>query len=187
MNTKLAAALSEVRALLLPYQADIELLPESTVDILALRWLGLNENPQLRDLAILKLVRQAETILMTTCPEFQQLWHYPQSVPTEKGAWYAVAPILHIPNNGMHLFEISIENKLYSLLFSRLGMKVSCFNNQCSHLEMPLDHGKVSRGTITCPFHGYQFCLETGKCFNAPGVLVAHPVRVGLKGVEVFL
>ncbi|MDD2816371.1 MAG: Rieske (2Fe-2S) protein [Thiotrichaceae bacterium] len=187
MDTRLATALSEVRALLLPYQADVELLPESTTDMLAVRWQGLNENEQLRDLAALKLVKQAETLLINTCPELQQIWHYPQAIPTGKGAWYAVAPILHIPRNGMHLFEIKIENKLYSLLFSRLGMKVTCFNNQCSHLEMPLDHGKVSHGTITCPFHGYQFCLETGNCFNAPGMLVPHAVRVGLQGVEVFL
>ncbi len=186
MDTKLTTALSEVRALLLPYQADVELL-ESTTDTLSLRWQGLNENSQLRDLAVLKLVKQAEMLLIHACPEFQQIWHYPQTIPTEEGAWYAVAPILHIPYNGMHLFEIQIADKLYSLLFSRIGMKVSCFNNQCSHLEMPLDHGKVSKGTITCPFHGYQFCLETGKCFNAPGMLIAHPVRVGLQGVEVFL
>ncbi|MEN9849225.1 MAG: hypothetical protein RL368_1965 [Pseudomonadota bacterium] len=187
MDATLTAALSEVRALLLSYQADVELLPETTRDTLALRWQGLNEHAHLRDLAVLKLVHQAEVLLIKTCPELQQIWHYPQTVPTEKGAWYAVAPILHIPNNGIYLFETSIEDKLYSLLLSRLGMKISCFNNQCSHLDMPIDHGKVSGGTITCPFHGYQFCLETGKCFNAPGKLIAHPVRVGLQGVEVFL
>lgn len=187
MDNRLASAFSEVRALLAPYQADVELLPETTAEMLALRWQGLNENAQLRDLAILKLVKQAETLFLNHCPELQQIWHYPQAVPTGIGSWYAVAPMLHIPRAGMHVFEITIDNKLHSLLFSRLGMKVSCFKNQCSHLEMPLDHGKVSQGTITCPFHGYQFCLETGKCFNAPGMLVPHEVRVGLQGVEVFL
>lgn len=187
MDARLATALSEVRALLSPYQADVELLPETTLNTLVLRWQGLNENAQLRDLAILKLVKQAETLFLNHCPELQQIWHYPQAIPTEAGAWYAVAPILHIPRNGMYVFEISIADKLHSLLFSRLGMKVTCFKNQCSHLEMPLDHGKVSHGTVTCPFHGYQFCLETGKCFNAPGKLVPHGVRVGLQGVEVFL
>ena len=187
MDAKLTTALSEVRALLLPYQADIELLPETTATVLTVRWQGLNENAQLRDLAILKLVKQAEAIFLNTCPELQQIWHYPQAIPTTEGAWYAVEPILHIPRNGMHLFDTRAENQLHSLLFSRLGMKVTCFNNQCSHLKMPLDHGKVSHGTITCPFHGYQFCLETGRCFNAPGQLVAHDVRVGLDAVEVFL
>lgn len=187
MDSRLTTALSDVRALLLPYQADVELLPETTANTLSIRWQGLNESTQLRDLAILKLVKQAETIFLNACPELQHIWHYPQDIPTAEGAWYSVAPILHIPHNGMYVFEIRIENKLYSLLLSRLGMKVTCFNNQCSHLEMPLDHGKVSHGTVTCPFHGYQFCLETGTCFNAPGKLVPHSVRVGLQGVEVFL
>lgn len=186
-HSKLDTVLREIRALLAPYQADLEILPETSPESLALRWLGLDENEKLRDLAVLKLVKQAEDMIKNACPEYQQLWHYPQAVPTGEGTWYKVAPVVYIPYSGMHLFEITIGNTQYSLLFSRLGMKVTCFDNQCSHLNMPLDMGKVVRGTITCPFHGYQFCLETGRCFNAFGHLVPHAVRVGQQQVEVFL
>jgi nitrite reductase/ring-hydroxylating ferredoxin subunit len=56
---------------------------------------------------------------------------------------------------------------------------VSCFDNACAHLGMPLEMGEVADGIITCSYHGFRYLLETGECLTAPEVqLVTHAVRV---------
>jgi nitrite reductase/ring-hydroxylating ferredoxin subunit len=46
--------------------------------------------------------------------------------------------------------------------------------------------GKVSRGIITCPFHKYQYKLDTGKCLNAHSpALESYPVKI--EGDRVFV
>ncbi|EIJ43276.1 ferredoxin subunit of nitrite reductase and ring-hydroxylating dioxygenase [Beggiatoa alba B18LD] len=98
--------------------------------------------------------------------------------------WQPVAEIYDIPQQGMISFEISG----LSLLFSRQGQQVSCFANSCTHLDRPLDMGNVCNGVVTCPFHGYEFELETGRCLNASSPpLKSYPVRIVENFVQVCL
>lgn len=65
------------------------------------------------------------------------------------------------------------------VLFWRDHDSVSCVDNACAHLGMPLDGGEVSDGVIECPYHGFQYRLDTGECLTVPEVqLVVHAVRV---------
>jgi nitrite reductase/ring-hydroxylating ferredoxin subunit len=65
------------------------------------------------------------------------------------------------------------------VLLSRRGGRVSCFDNACAHLGMPLEMGDIADGVITCTYHGFRYLLETGECLTAPEVqLVAHAARV---------
>ncbi len=54
--------------------------------------------------------------------------------------------------------------------------------DECSHEALPLGEGEVdeSRLTITCPYHGADFDLQTGKALSLPAVedIPAYPVRV---------
>lgn len=43
-------------------------------------------------------------------------------------------------------------------------------SNVCSHNEQPLQRGRLSRTSISCPFHGARFDLATGKALNLPAV-----------------
>ncbi len=55
---------------------------------------------------------------------------------------------------------------------------------QCPHRRGPLAEGRLrgpdrfaSADTITCPWHGYRFSLETGACLTTPRyTLAVHPV-----------
>ncbi len=56
---------------------------------------------------------------------------------------------------------------------------VSCVDNACAHLGMPLDEGAVNDGILECPHHGFRYLLATGECLDVPEVqLVVHAVRV---------
>jgi nitrite reductase/ring-hydroxylating ferredoxin subunit len=74
------------------------------------------------------------------------------------------------------------------VLLSREGDRVSCLDNACAHLGMPLVMGAIADGTLTCPHHGFRYRLDTGECLTAPEVqLKVHAVRVVASRVQVRL
>jgi nitrite reductase/ring-hydroxylating ferredoxin subunit len=99
-------------------------------------------------------------------------------------SWHAVAELDEIPDNGIRVLELNGQ----SLLFSRQDHQVTCFQNACAHMGMPLDMGQVEHGVITCPYHGFRYDLSSGECLTAPEVqLVPQAVRVVGSTVEVKL
>ena len=51
-------------------------------------------------------------------------------------------------------------------LFKNNG-KVCAIYSVCPHQGGPLDEGGVTDGKVTCPWHGWEFNVESGECtFN---------------------
>ncbi len=46
-------------------------------------------------------------------------------------------------------------------------------DNTCLHRGGPLAQGPLSGKTVTCPWHGWQYDMSTGKVVNNPAVGVA--------------
>ncbi|TAG70852.1 MAG: Rieske (2Fe-2S) protein [Oscillatoriales cyanobacterium] len=87
--------------------------------------------------------------------------------------WVDVTALNQIPERD--ILKVKVEG--ISLILNRQG---------ATHLEYPIDMGKVSNGIITCPFHKFQFKLDTGKCLNAPSdSLESYPVKI--EGEIVFV
>lgn len=96
--------------------------------------------------------------------------------------WVEVTALNQVPEGGV--LKVKVEET--SVILNRQGMNVTCYRNACSHLEYPIDMGKVNNGIITCPFHKYQYKLDTGKCLNAPSdSLESYPVKI--EGERVFV
>jgi nitrite reductase/ring-hydroxylating ferredoxin subunit len=92
-----------------------------------------------------------------------------------KAGWLDAAVLAEVPEGGV------LERKLKgrSILLSKRGERISCFDNACAHLGMPLEMGEVQDGVITCSYHGFRYLLETGECLTAPEVqLKVHAVRI---------
>ena len=65
------------------------------------------------------------------------------------------------------------------LIKSSKGLRA--FRNACAHQGLPLEGGILDNenGTITCPWHGFQFDSESGECFSAPQCqLEPFPLRI---------
>ena len=89
--------------------------------------------------------------------------------------WTKAADLTDVPDGTTRTFDVDG----HSVLLSRFGDKVTCFENACAHMGMPLDGGEIDQGIITCPYHGFQYALESGECLTAPEVqLQPHAVRV---------
>ncbi|NDJ61331.1 MAG: Rieske (2Fe-2S) protein, partial [Chloroflexi bacterium] len=45
---------------------------------------------------------------------------------------------------------------------TRIDGKVCVVRNQCAHLPVPLDGGKLADGAVVCPLHNSKFDMCTG-------------------------
>ncbi|WP_293333594.1 Rieske (2Fe-2S) protein [Microcoleus sp. CAWBG58] len=96
--------------------------------------------------------------------------------------WVEITALNQIPERD--ILKVKVEG--ISLILNRQGANVTCYRNACTHLEYPIDMGKVDNGIITCPFHKYRFELDTGKCLNAASdSLESYPVKI--EGEIVFV
>ncbi len=94
---------------------------------------------------------------------------------TSDGPWMTALSLGDLPDGGAR-FE-AIEG--HPVILFRRGDRISCFKNACAHLGLELSGGAVLDGIITCPYHGFQYALESGECLTAPEVqLQPYAVRV---------
>ena len=50
----------------------------------------------------------------------------------------------------------------------------------CSHAEFSLEGGSMQNGSITCPYHGAEFCLKDGSVVAPPAyeAIKTYPLKV---------
>jgi len=64
--------------------------------------------------------------------------------------------------------------------------KFSVINNVCLHRGGPLGEGELNGQIVTCPWHGWQYDVATGKLVTNPAVGVeTYPVEV--RGDDIFV
>ena len=87
-----------------------------------------------------------------------------------------IAPASELPN-GERLF-VEIEGKPI-VIFNIAGQFFS-IADVCSHDDGPVGEGDIEGYNITCPRHGGEFDVQTGKAVQLPAVvdIPAYPVKV---------
>ncbi len=76
---------------------------------------------------------------------------------------------------------VAFEAEAAHVIVIRSKEGLRAFRNACAHQGLPLERGvcDAESGTITCPWHGFQFDSATGECFSAPQCqLEPFPLRV---------
>jgi toluene monooxygenase system ferredoxin subunit len=72
------------------------------------------------------------------------------------------------------------------VLLVNLDGEVRAYEDRCAHKGLPLHHGRLSDGVITCPAHGWQYDLTTGRGVNPERVLLCSFV-VKIEGNDVLV
>lgn len=87
-----------------------------------------------------------------------------------------IAPVSELPN-GERLF-VEIEGK--PLVIFNIAGQFFSIADICSHDDGPVGEGDIEGYTITCPRHGGEFDVQTGKALQLPAVvdIPAYPVKV---------
>ena len=67
--------------------------------------------------------------------------------------------------------EFQLDGK--TLAIANVNGQFVAIDNTCLHRGGPLGEGTLSGKTVTCPWHGWQYDMTTGKLVNNPTVGVA--------------
>jgi nitrite reductase/ring-hydroxylating ferredoxin subunit/uncharacterized membrane protein len=68
----------------------------------------------------------------------------------------------------------------HRVVVAREGDRIVAFSDHCTHRGGPLSDGVLACGTVTCPWHGSQFNVDTGGVVNGPAdeSIRIYPVRI---------
>ncbi len=98
------------------------------------------------------------------------------TIDESKVEYLEIAPASELPP-GERLF---VEIEGMPLVIFNIAGQYFCIADVCSHDDGPVGEGTLDAYTITCPRHGAQFDVRTGKVLQMPAVvdIPAYPVRV---------
>jgi nitrite reductase (NADH) small subunit len=73
-----------------------------------------------------------------------------------------------------------------AIAVANVGGQFYAINNTCLHRGGPLGDGPLEGKIVTCPWHGWQYDVTTGKIAQNPAVGVdCYPVEV--RGEEIYV
>lgn len=76
------------------------------------------------------------------------------------------------------LFPIEVDGE--PICLTMVEGQVCAFTDNCTHISGPLSQGDLDGAVITCPWHGAQFDVRTGKVLRGPARqdLMTYPVKI---------
>ena len=181
---RIEMALAEVRPGLKGHNGDVELVAIHLPDTIEVRLIGACSHCPASSLTLTQGVEEA---IKRYCPEINRVIATEATQPSSQTAfstspfadgdrnWLEITSLAEVPQG--RLLAMKLAGK--SLLLTRMGSKVVCYHNACSHLGVPLNNGTVADGRLICPDHGFQYDLSTGACLTSPQTpLQAYPVEI---------
>jgi nitrite reductase (NADH) small subunit len=80
--------------------------------------------------------------------------------------------------------ELQLDGKVIAL--ANVGGSFYAIDNVCLHRGGPLAEGELSGTSVTCPWHGWQYDVTTGKALMNPAVGV-ETYKVEVRGDDVYV
>ena len=196
LQERLEQALESVRPYLATHGGNVEIVEIEAPSAVTIQLLGSCDGCPAAGLTLSEGVEKA---IKKYCPEIMSIkkakgktstaspaeqtirFVSPFAKANDKG-WIRAVKVADVPESDITC--VNLEG--HSLLLSRFDQRITCFENACSHLGMPMDMGSVANGVLTCPHHHFEYLLESGECLTVPEVqLQTHAVRVLGEYVEV--
>ena len=84
-------------------------------------------------------------------------------------SWVRVCRVADVPVGWMRAFRVTGLG--VPVLVADLGAgRYAASSGICPHEDVMLEGGDLEAGRVTCPGHGYEFDLETGRCAHDPAL-----------------
>ncbi len=92
------------------------------------------------------------------------------------GTFHKVAEVNELAPGAGKAVEVSVQQ----IALFNIGGTFYAIGNACTHRGGSLSEGTVEGTTVTCPLHGAEFDVTTGKNLTppAPGQVPSYKVRV---------
>ncbi|MGA2483013.1 MAG: Rieske (2Fe-2S) protein [Candidatus Acidiferrales bacterium] len=97
-------------------------------------------------------------------------------------AFVRAAKVAEIPAGTIREFQV--EGKAVAL--ANVEGKFYAINNTCLHRAGPLGQGPLDGKRVTCPWHGWQYDVTTGKVLQNPSVGV-ETYQIEVRGEDLFV
>jgi len=85
------------------------------------------------------------------------------------------------------LLPLEVDGELICL--ANVNGEICAFTDNCTHISGPLNEGELEGEVLTCPWHGAQFNVRTGKVMRGPARqdILTYPVKVEDNAILVSL
>lgn len=99
--------------------------------------------------------------------------------------FFKVADLDEVEEGYMYPFEVDGE----PICLIMIKGKVFAFSDNCTHISGPLNEGELEGYCLTCPWHGAQFDIRTGKVLRGPARqdILTYPVKIEENGILISL
>jgi nitrite reductase/ring-hydroxylating ferredoxin subunit len=84
------------------------------------------------------------------------------------------------------LLGVAVPGVQWPVLLTHLGDEIVATASVCPHEDVSLLDGDLEGGIVTCPGHGYELDLRTGRCLHDPRLWLRR-YRVTIHGDEVWV
>ena len=90
--------------------------------------------------------------------------------------FYKAARLEEIKEGELHAVEVDGE----PVCLTKVEGQICAFTDNCTHISGPLNEGELEGCTLTCPWHGAQFDVRTGKVLRGPARqdLYTYPIKI---------
>jgi 3-phenylpropionate/trans-cinnamate dioxygenase ferredoxin subunit len=88
-----------------------------------------------------------------------------------------------IPAGEMHVFTVAGTK----VTVANADGHLYAFDDRCTHTGCSLSHGRLNGTTVTCPCHGSQFDITTGKVLRGPAIRAVGSHRVEVEGGQLLV
>ncbi|HZS77555.1 MAG TPA: non-heme iron oxygenase ferredoxin subunit [Ktedonobacteraceae bacterium] len=84
---------------------------------------------------------------------------------------------------------LAVEADGEPLCLAKVEGQVCAFQDNCTHISGPLSEGELDGEILTCPWHGAQFDVRTGKVLRGPARqdIMTYPVKIEDGAIFVLL
>ena len=84
---------------------------------------------------------------------------------------------------------LAVEVDGEPICLAKVDGRVYAFTDNCTHISGPLNEGDLEGCVLTCPWHGAQFDVRTGKVLRGPARqnILTYPVKVEDESILISL
>ncbi len=87
-----------------------------------------------------------------------------------------------VPNKGL-----LVKAKGREIALFKVDGAIYAISHQCPHSTGPLAEGRLYGNIVTCPWHGAQFDVTTGRCHAGPAARPVQTYPVIIEGNSIFV
>ncbi|GAC1382794.1 MAG: non-heme iron oxygenase ferredoxin subunit [Ktedonobacteraceae bacterium] len=75
------------------------------------------------------------------------------------------------------------------ICLANVNGEICAFTDNCTHISGPLNEGDLEGEVLTCPWHGAQFNVRTGKVLRGPARqdILTYPLKIEGKSILISL